>query len=65
LKIKLDFNGIDQSDCVMIKKQNKTCRRLRKSLEGDITDLLIVIFDGVIGSFIHEQAFEIKMTGYE
>jgi hypothetical protein len=34
-------------------------------LEGDITDLLIVIFDGVIGSFIHEQAFEIKMTGYE
>ena len=65
MKIKLDFNGIDQADCVMIKKQNGTCKQLRKSLEGDVNDLLIVMFDGVIGSFIHEKADELSKAGYE
>ena len=49
----------------MVRKQNGTCKRLRKSLGRNVTDLLVVVFDGVIGSFIHSTAFEYNMTGYE
>jgi hypothetical protein len=49
----------------MVKKQNGICKRLRKSLERNVTDLLIVVFDGVIGSFIHSKAFEFNITEYE